>query len=249
MKKKLLKKSFSSLTAVLTLFASSIALGQSYSFAPMDICLTPYIGVNGQGRYIQFASGYGNNLFKRDYPEVDAYLGLKFNEYFGIEGGYKVSTTQTLVSSLGAGETASGIPVLFPPAVHRSTTSFKGWHGDLIGFLPIFKPNCVYLLGSIGFNRMELFARDQLVQNQIGIEPPTAFREDEFVRTFKKTQTILTLATGLQIQLDERSSIRFKIGWENTSGIKSIIPQETTDGLLKLKDSFIYGIGVVINFL
>lgn len=214
---------------------------------PMDLCLEPYIGVTGQGRHITFVSGFGDKLFKKDYPELDVYLGVKFNDYFGIEGGYKVSTTETQVASLGGDDTAVGIPVLDPPAVHRGTSSFKGWHGDLVGYLPIMQPNCVYLLGSIGFSRIQVFARDKLVQNNF--RGSTAFLENQFVRTFTKTQTILTLGTGLQVRLDEKSSIRVKIGWENTGTIKSVLPQESINGLLKLGDSFTYGIGIVINFL
>lgn len=229
--------------------SSSLALAQGCIPIPMDIYLMPYIGVTGQGRYIQFAEDFGNKVFKRDYPEVDIYLGLKFNDYFGIEGGYKISTTETLVSSLPTGDIASGFPVIFGPEVHRGTASFKGWHGDLVGFLPIMLPDCVYLLGSIGFNRIEVFARDKLVQNQQPPNPPQAFLDGTNVNTFSKTQTILTLGTGLQIQLDDKSSIRFKIGYENTSSVKSITDKEEATHSLRLKDSFTYGIGIVINFL
>ncbi len=248
MKKRLFKKTLYSFSTLIFSILPSLAIGAGCIPIPMDLFLEPYIGVDGEGRNTNFAPGFGKKVFKQDYPEINVYLGLKFNDYIGIEGGYRVSTTETLVSSLGGGETASGIPVQFPPAVHRGTASYKGWHGDLVGFLPIMLPDCVYLLGSIGFSRVELFARDKLVQNQSGVGT-VAFTEGEFVRTFKKTQTVLTLATGLQIQLDEKSSIRFKIGWENTAGLKSIAPQEDNGGLLKPRDSIIYGIGILINFL
>lgn len=250
MKNKHLKASLSSITALLMSFLASPIFAERYIPIPMELCLMPYIGVDGLGRHTNFASGFGGNLFKKDYPEVSAYLGLKLNDYFGIEAGYKVSTLETQTSSLGAGETASGIPVAFPPAVHRGTTSYKGWHGEFVGYLPIMLPDCVYLLGTIGFNRVEFFARDKLVQDNAGLAPPQAFAEGEFTRTFKKTQTVLTLGTGLQIQIDEKSSIRFKVGWENTSSIKSLSPQESgLGGSIKPCDSFIYGIGFVINFL
>jgi hypothetical protein len=138
--------------------------------------------------------------------------------------------------------------VRFGPEIHRGTASFKGWHGDLVGFVPILLPDCAYLFGSIGFNRIEVFARDKLVQNQSGVLPPTVFGEGVDVNTFSKTQTILTLGAGLQIQIDERSSIRFKVGYENTSNVKSLTAKENTVGVIRLRDSFIYGIGIVINF-
>lgn len=210
-----------------------------------------YLGFDWQMRHMSWARNFGNNLFKKNYPQGNLFLGFKFNDYVGLEVGYQATVTRTRYSRLGAGSTALGIPVgsppaFFPPVTHRSNSQFKGWNGAINGYLPVYLPDCVYLFGGIGFSHLKLFQRDLIVQDRI--DP---FAINRFSSTFKKNKTVLALTGGALIKLDEVTAFRLKIGWENTSKFKTLLAREHFNqngiGRLRTRNSFVYGLGIVIN--
>lgn len=234
------------LTPSLFVFLFSTNLFAYHSPIYHDICLTPYVGADAVIRYNPFQNNFGGNVFEQYYPEGNAFFGVKFSDYLGAEVGYKTSVSKTRVVSLGTGETAVGIPVDNPPALHRAVASFKGWHVELVGFIPIYRKACASLLGSLGISRTKLFARDKIVQTFLpgfGVAP---FPDNLEVSTFSRTKNILTIGMGIQIEIKEETYLRLKINWENTSRFKSVFAKEN-NGILKPKNSFMYSVGVVFN--
>jgi hypothetical protein len=72
------------LTAILPLcFAQNI-------YAKIDKFYLPefYIGADAQVRNMRFEPNYGGNIYKREYPQSNVYIGVKGNEYIGIEAGF-----------------------------------------------------------------------------------------------------------------------------------------------------------------
>lgn len=222
-----------------SIFGSSLA--KAYALNCCQLCLNPYLGVDASVRYFNHDHTFGNNVFYRNYPEADIYLGLRFNEFFAIEGGYKATITQTKTTSVGSGQVVN-VSVVDPPEIHRGVSNFKAWFGQLVGFYPVCDSYCVYLFGSVGLSHMTLFAQDKVVQDRL-----TAFFNDVNVRSFRTNKVIPNLGTGLQFQIDGRSSIRLGVKWENTSQFSNVVADENVNARLSLKDSVIFSLGFIID--
>lgn len=231
--------------SIAALFSSS-AFSSGFPFYT-DTCLSPYIGADIAMRYSPFQRNFGGNVFKQYYPEGNLFLGVKVSNYLGAELGYKSSMSKTRVVSLGAGEIILGTSLENPPEVYKSKANFKAWHIKLLGFIPLCKQDCLSLLGSIGISRSKLFAKEQLVQNFIPGLGPSGLTDGQSTSTFSKTKSILTFGTGVQLAVDERTYLRTKIEWEDTSRFKDIIAKENTK-ILKSKNSFIYSMGILFSF-
>lgn len=225
-------------------FLSPISKANAFEFENCccPINFTPYIGVDAAVRYFNGDNVFGANVFYKNYPEADIYLGFKFGNYFGIEGGYKATITQTKTSSITTGSVVN-VPVVNPPEVHRGVSNFKAWFGQLVGFFPIFEPYCIYWFGSVGLSHTTLYAQDKVVNNET-----ESFDNDVNVRTFTTNKVIPNIGTGIQFKIDERSSLRFGVKWENTSQFSNIAAQENFVARLSFKDSVIFSLGFLVDF-
>lgn len=225
---------------------SSIVMANEAPCPPCDyfvVPVSPYVGINGGIRHMSWPNNFGGNLYKREYPEADFYLGAKFNDYWGLQAGYKTTTKRAITPSVGVGDTALGNPVLNQQN-HITHAQFKGWHGELVGYLPSCLLDCVYLFGTIGFTNYRLYQTDDIRENNF-----VPFRAGVFGVTFKKTKTILSLGTGLEFKLDNRLSLRANFGWDNTARFKSLTATDSSlfTSHLQLKNSYSYGVGIILR--
>jgi hypothetical protein len=219
----------------------------SFSFKDQIVKLAPYAGIEAQMRHNRTQAAFGGNIFSKQQPQANLFLGVNLSDSVCLEFGRKLSAKQTRISSLGGGQ-AVGMPVGYPPAVHRGTTKFKDWHAEVIGLIPVYKQDCVAFLTSIGLARANIIARDKLVQNNFGAMPPVAFLDSVGNRTFHKKKLLLTAGVGLQAAVDEKTYLRARINWENYSRFKSITAHERADAVLKPKNNFVYSVGVAFKF-
>ncbi len=221
----------------------------------ITICPNIYLGFDGQHRHTTWHTNYGGNLFKKNYPQGNVFVGVEFNDYVGFEVGYEDSVKKTRFSSLPSGTIALGIPVgtpnspvpFSPPVLHYSTAQFKGWNYSLIGYIPFYRPDCSYFFGSIGAVNLRIAQSDQIVQDSIN-----AFRVNALSSTFKKSRNVFTLGFGWLFLLDEVCAFRVRLVWENTEKIRRIVAKQSNIngiGILKPQNTFIYGIGVVFKIL
>lgn len=209
---------------------------------PVVCCFCPYIGFDGTYRHMNWPRNLGGNLFKKDYPEGDVYLGAKFTPFFGIQGGYRVTATRINYSNVGP-ENILGIFVPNISELHNSRAQFKGWHGEFVGYLPIYMPDCISLFGTLGFSRFQLFQQDIIILETSPFSPVVpAFS------TFESTKTILSLSAGLEIKLDETCSFRVKGGWDNTAKFKTLRAKEAPQNSIQPKNSYTYGVGIIFRF-
>ena len=88
----------------IVLFLSSLML-----FSP-NFCTANnfYYGLDLGVQHIGFKPGYGDNLFPTDLPMSNLFVGFKFNDYFGIEGGYQSTVEQERITTLFAGNKVLG---------------------------------------------------------------------------------------------------------------------------------------------
>lgn len=216
-------------------------------------CPSVYLGVDAQVRHIGFEKNYGNNLFKKDYPQGNVFGGFKLNQCIGIEVGYEATITRTAKNFIPEGSIIAGetIPTLntdlaeVGPILCSSSFQIKGWHADIMGFLPVCEEYRFDLIGSVGLARLEAYPKIFRLGDAVGdLNPATRFRAFPDTR-----KTVLRLGLGAQQMLAECVGIRFLVGWENTSrfnNIRSINPN--TRALVKLDNSWNYGLGAFVEF-
>lgn len=207
-------------------------------------CFQPYVGLDAQGRHVEFTKGFGDNLFKQDYPQGNVYAGVKLMDWLGLEAGYEWTKRMHRTSSLGGGAVNLGNTVAgaISPVVYTSKAKFDGWHANLVGFLPIMEDCCTELFASVGVVHLRSFFERSLIS--VAGAPSTS------IAHFRQSKTIARANLGVQAKIVDAFGIRASIGWENTSKIRPFATN--TDALattqVKMKDSFIYGLGIFYTF-
>lgn len=244
-----MKKKLSLLASAFVLFAASSA-----SNAGVE-CLTPYIGVDAQYRHMGFKRNFGHNIFKNHYPQANAYIGLMFSDFVGVEAGFEYAWKRSINKANGAGSIELGdTHLLIPGEVNFSTNSSRiyGPHVSLVGFSPF----CICdehfeFYGSVGVARLKA----NLVYQ------PTAFRfEGQFFEltpaqlaqtkiSFSKHKAVLRLGLGFNYMMHECAGVRLGVIWENTKKFNRL-RGHTADlaARASMKDSFIYNLGIFWRF-
>lgn len=241
-----MKKKLGLLCSVLALSTASTAMA-----GLSDLCLQPYAGVDVSIRHLGFHDT-AEKIFKRTYPQGDVYLGVKFNDYLGVQAGYEAiasrhKTTNFIGSDIFFGNTLN--PDV-PNGLNQIVSSVRqyGWHADLVGFLPFCEEYCLSLIGSVGIAqlRTKLSFTSPIVDNAVATATELALSN----RTFTGRKYVARLGLGIQQMLSDCLGVRFMFTWENTSRFKKLIAPEqpTTAAIVNLRNSTTFGVGVFYNF-
>ncbi len=211
-------------------------------------CITPYVGLDAQGRHVAFDNRFGNNLFKKDYPQGNAYVGFKFTRCFGLEFGYEWTKRMHRQVSLNSNEFSLGAPLagLPAPTTIKSKAKFDGWHANLVGFLPITDDCCTELFGSVGIVQLRAFFERRTISNGTG----PLNNGLGFITHLRDNRTLARANLGIQTKIVDAFGLRASIGWENTSKIRPFATNSDAPSItqVKARDSFIYGIGISYTF-
>ena len=237
------------------------------AMADMDLCLTPYVGVDAQIRHMPFQKNFGGNVLKKNYPQGNFFAGLKFNQYVGVEFGYEASKKKSRKVTHDNSDIVFGEPLeqVDPPFLlgidHASHSSSKinGWNANLVGFFPILcEDNSLQLIGSIGVAQLKLKAKNTLSVTEVtsidvaGIIPGTETEIHPFNTHFTKKKAVLRLSGGIQNMITDCIGIRALVTWENTAKLKGkgkrIEIGEATFSVVKPKNSFNYSLGIFTSF-
>lgn len=205
-------------------------------------CPCFYIGADAQIRSMKFQEGFGSNVCKRDYPQGNFYLGIKGNEYIGIEGGFETSRSQTRSVFLPMGASLFGIPQPFD-VQQNVVVRFQGIHTSLIGFFPVWEDKRFNLIVAAGVANLKIQIEN--TTTQVANIP--------FTRsiTLSQSKNVLRLMTGAQFMFNTCFGVRANVRWENTSQFKTIAPINSLFGsrsMAKAKNSFVYGLGFFIQY-
>ncbi len=209
-------------------------------------CFSPYIGIDAQGRHTSFTRNAGRGIFKHDYPQGNIYAGVRLSDYFGIEAGYEWTKRVHKNSTIAGGQPFLGT-VTFPGDTHITiaTSRLDGWHANIVGYLPICN-ECTDLFASVGIVQMRAYFQPTITSFAgIATDNP---------RTFRKYKTIARANIGIQSILIGYLGVRATVGWENTSRIKAfptdlLTLNNAVTERVKMRDSFIYGVGIFFSFL
>lgn len=222
--------------------------------------ITPLFGADAQWRHMDFQRGFGENVFRHNYPQGDVYVGLKFNDYIGIQAGYEATSRKTETVTLLAPVTVNGVVLASTPGAvakldsvqFSSTARIKGPHLDLVGYLPISDEYKVQLVGSVGIANLKatIYRQTNTVTRTVNnrqISTPTSTPP---VR-FHGRKTVLRLVGGVQHYIADYVGVRAIVGWEDTKRLqnKLFATAPGTTGVLKVrpKDSVFYGLGLFVT--
>jgi len=238
MKKRLLKGVVSASVSLLAFNAAALNVRDH-----MD--LVPYIGADIQSRHMEFKKGYGDNITKKNYPQGNIYLGLKLNEYVGLEAGYeRTKNVKTSKILLGSDMFLSTILQPGDPTFAtriNTRTKMSAFHASVVGFLPISEEYRLQLIGALGIARMNL---------NMAMEIPIA----DLRRVFSRKKWVPKVGVGLQHMLTCQVGVRAMASWEGTGrGSKSAqdirpLNQSQSELVARVKNSLNLGLGIFYNF-
>jgi len=243
MKTKLLATLSMLTTALISSSANAALLTQNNG-------LVPYVGADAQLRYMQFKKDYGQQDFKKDhYKQGNVFVGLKFNQYVGVEFGLFKSLVVKNVNSIPL-DFSLGLPVdPSQPAqlvIANNKVVLRGFNINIVGFWPL--DDCNQLIGAVGVNQTRIQLVHQQIADGFGIFPPETMVAQRF--TFSSRKSTVQVKAGFQRYLTEKLSFRAMIGWENTNrfkGLTPIEPHQNSPIRAFLKYSYTFGLGIVFD--
>jgi hypothetical protein len=232
------------------LLSTAILFSPSISYAKTKFSglnLTPYAGVDVGIQHFEFEPGYGDNLFKNELPVGNLFAGVKFNDYFGIEGGYESTLEGKRNSTIYGGNTGLGIyitPTIIDYTKCSSKIKISGWHLGVTGYSPLYLngDNSLSIFGYIGIKHTNA----KLILNTLASKPPGGPEQvDSSTMVLNKNnkKILMRLSVGIEYLFNKHIGIRTLIGWENTSKLK---PSYNAN-IAKLKDSILYGVGIILK--
>lgn len=205
---------------------------------------TPYLGVDAQWRHLDFQHQLGKDLFEHDYPQGNVYLGIKLNDFLGIEAGLESTVRKNRTTLIDVGETPAGVS-LQAPTQYSSTAEIKGPHINLVFTTPL-NQYCMRFVGLIGMAHLKAkFVRnaDFIIFGGVPVPPilvsPTT--------NFEKRKNILRLGLGIEHLFTHNWGFRTMLGWENTQKFDISTNQPPIE-VVGTNNSMTYSIGTFVKF-
>ena len=233
----------------LALITTSVALATSSAAnAENQWGLTPYVGADVQSRHMNWSKGLGDNLFAHDAMQGNVYVGVKFNEYFGIEGGYESTSKKDRNVILNAGDIVTGniINARMTSANVIATSHLHGTHINFVSSFYISETNRLKFLGSLGVISLRAKLTKKLI-NYMDLGVPVDYSSRPSI-LYNKRKHVLRIVAGLEHMLTDAWGVRGSITWENTNRLKIPSLNGATPSLAQPKNAIAYGLGAFITF-
>lgn len=241
---------FKTLLASALVMAASPVMAEIAGFSGWEY--GPYIGIDVQLRHVKFPNDFGGNLFKKNYIQGNPFVGVRFNDFLGIEVGYEetVKKNATVINGPGVIEVNDFIP---EGAFHYSNNFFRmrGANANIKAFIPF----CVCdekfdLLGAVGVSHLKTKLTHQITAVSFfgAFRPLTIGEMQEQKATFFKRRLIMRAMVGLQYFINCNVGVRATYTWENTKKFKNMTDLTVGNEIAKMKNSQLYGLGLFWQF-
>lgn len=224
------------------------------NFNENDWQFTPSIGIDVNGRHQRFEGGFGNEHFRRNYPDTNAFLAVRLHCYLGLEVGYEYMYRQQRNQYY-----PDDVPVLgFNPPLgedggpgqklYFSNSHSNGWNLNLVGFWPICPRTGTDVTFILGVTWLKLYLDTVTTTEEFRISQITSFQSER--------RAELRLGLGLRQMLTKNFGARLQVLWEKTSNLNAtaevpfVLSSPTANNLYRVepKNSFLYGLGLFYEF-
>lgn len=201
----------------------------------------PYIGIEAIQTNLNFKSGYGDGVFKKNPQDYSIFAGLNFYKFLGLELGCEYQPSKGKNVTLTSGQSVPGLAPLGTGefAVMSSTykishpylglfaeTSTRGWNTKFI------------FQGLIGASVSHVNAQDTYISDEFG--------PANITRYFKQTKVLPMVKLSAIGCVTDHFGIRLSVNYRNTSAFK--INADAGQQQIKLKDTWGIGLGVLYLF-
>lgn len=205
-----------------------------------------YIGADLQSRHMKFAKPYSTGVDKNDYLQGNLYLGLRCNDFFGLEFGFERAMKKSENPNLPFSASCMGEDNTTPEGTAIKTkTILEGYHSSVVAFLPLgFIPDSK-LIAILGLARarikttLDSYEFDSLNPADQGWNRPYIF---------KKSRWIPRLGIGTQIMVNHHFGLRVLCILEKTSQYSYIVESRSARRILLPKNSIIPSVGIFYKF-
>lgn len=241
-------KPMKSKTLIIGAFSSIILLSSITSTAKSlsSLNITPYIGIDVGLQYFGFKSGYGDNLFTNKLPKGNLFIGINFNDYVGLEGGYESTIEKKRNTTLHGGHSTvlgNFLPGGIEYMKYSSKVKISGWHLGITGRCPFYTSN-FFIIGYVGVKRANIkLVRDTILYKDYGHPAIPGEAQDQVILGKNSKKNILKISGGIEYFFSNHLGLRALLGWENTAKLKPISNNKNAC----LKNSFLYSIGIVLK--
>jgi hypothetical protein len=221
--------------------AASIISTASNVYAVESTTNTPsfYLGADAVYSRMGFKGNYGSNIFEKSAPGINVFVGHLFNNNFGAEVGFEIEKKEKKSGNINAGTYFAGWVV--PPMGGFSFNSeVKQRHPylGLVGNLNI--NNDFFVQGLLGVSVSNVHAKYTWTDSALNFADAA---------TFSKTKPVAMVRLSVGYKLTDKFDVRAYTTWRNTSNIKIKSPDTTRGNLIKLKDTYNVGLGVVYHIV
>jgi hypothetical protein len=225
-----------------------------------------YAGIEPKIRRMEFKRHFGNKVFKDPfYTSLNAFVGCKLNEYFGLEAGYESSDTKVNSSYGNNGlylfgsrllDSVNGLDRI--DNFFNASSKISGSNINLMTSIPLNSAKSFQLIGSAGLAYMrskttcDFF---EIGEKNIVLSDDTNIPVQRFSHSrsrYKDRVFTLRFRSGFQYVTEHNFGVRALASWENTHKIK-IRGKDRDSGQrlnehAKLKDSISYSVGFFVPF-
>lgn len=222
----------------------ALLTGMSTSVQAIEWKLSHYVGFDAQWRHMPFKKNFGDNVFPKDFPQGNAFFGLKFNDYFGVELGYLQSIERRKKVSISG--PLLGVPLALDEVnVLKNKVQVNGLNAGLVGFYPM--DECNQLIVGLGISRLHLRLTFSPIANELGVLDAGA--QASARRNFIYNKYIVQAKIGIQRMVTEKIGLRALLSWENTKQFNVLAPKQQSARIrVSLKNSINFGLGLSWHF-
>ncbi len=199
-----------------------------------------YLGADAIYSRMGFKQNYGNNIFTKSAPGINAFVGYTFNDIVGLEVGYEIEKKQKKKDL-----TINGVNYIAgwrtPGALRGILNSEVKQRHPYLGVTGKVNINdkC-FIAGLLGVSVSHIHARYHLVDAGVGIDETA---------TFSKTKPVAMARLSVGYSITDKVDVRAYTTWRNTSRFKIESQENTPGNLIKLRDNFNVGLGFVYNIV
>lgn len=201
-----------------TLLSSSIACA-NFSFDNLrwdQWLFTPSVGIDANVRQQRFNTEFGDQHFRRDYPDTNVYFAARLHCYFGVEVGYEYMFRQNKTQFYNATAPVLGfVSVADSRKLYISNAYSNGWNVNLVGIWPVCPKTGTEMTFTLGVNWLKMFYDTVAVDTVDVVSEKSVWESDRRAK--------VRWGVGLKQMIGENFGTRLQIIWEKTSNLGATV--------------------------